>query len=208
MEQSEKFFKINKAIELARHFRNEFISRGYGFRIYSMKNVDQSQWWNYFIDAIDYYSNREEWNSYLFVRSMFDKYGKTYPHVLSRKNSWNIYLEYLPTYKNDYSLKEEVKRMVADYKKIHEIMNQKCIFAYSDFFQNAYVQELIRRSNFSDNLFIFMKSYFKNYANIYKVEETIQESYERYKIKRMKFLNNIKIKDFLKKILKDEMVGS
>jgi hypothetical protein len=207
MNQSEKFLKEYKALDLAKIFRNEFILRGYGFKIYSLKDIEKTKWWKYFVDVIDAYSEREEWDAYLFIKTMFDKYGKVYPHVISRKNAWDIYLEYLPTYKEDSSLKEEVGKIVSDYKKVHRLMEEKNINGYKDFFVNPYACELIRRGAFSGNLFIFMKSFYENYSSIYNIEESVPEVQDRFKVKRIKFMSNYKVKSFLQKVLKEEMLG-
>ena len=207
IEASESFTKKHKALELAQCFRTEFIARGYGFKIYSLKEVEHGRWWKFFTDTIDFYGEHKDWDAHLYVRSVFDKYGKTYPHILPRTTSWKNYLEYLPSYKeNKDEFKNDVKALIADYKKMIRMMEEKNIETFDDFFKNAYVVEIIRRGNFSGNLFMFMVSYYRNYNGIYKISESPRDTFDGFKIRRLKFLQNEKIVEFLKKILKEEMI--
>jgi hypothetical protein len=204
---SEKFVKKQRAFDLAKCYRNEFISRGYGYKIFSMSNVEESRWWQYFIEAVDLFSTKEEYDPYLFIRSMFDEYGKVYPHAIVRKKTWENYIAYLPAYtKNEDEFKSEVVGLVSDYKKVKKLMLERDIKTYEDFFNNLFVRELIRRGSFSNNLFIFMRQYYKNYSTIYNTDENLKETFERFQIRRLKFLKNEKVKQAIKKMLGEEMI--
>lgn len=208
-EVSEKFIKKQKALELAKCYRNEFISRGYGYKIFSLSSVEESQWWKYFVEVIDFYSSKEEYDPYLFIRSVFDEYGKVYPHALSRKKTWENYIACLPAYKNNSDedkLKAEVISLISDYKKVKKIMKERNLETYRDFFENPFVGELIRRGSFSNNLFMFMREYYRSYLFIYNTDESLKEVFERFQIKRIKFLKNEKVKQAIQKLLGEEMV--
>lgn len=52
------------------------------------------KWWNYFFDAADKFSRREEYEVESFVKSQFDKKDMIYPPQLKTDNAWETFLEY------------------------------------------------------------------------------------------------------------------
>jgi hypothetical protein len=196
MLESEKFKKIQSAYELSKHFRDEFIRRGYGYKLYTDKTVKESKWWPYFVSEVDKFSEREEWDERLFIKSVFEKNGKVYPNVVSRESAWKEYISFYHSSILDTADKDKVSNVVSDFKKMRKIMEARKLPDYESFFNDDYVKDSINRNQFNGEIFLFMKSYFK----VFSLNE------KDFKIKKL-FVNRVdKLEELLKRILGQEYI--
>lgn len=145
-----------KVLKLAEAFRNEF--KRYDPRIFNLNTVKKSKWWDFFSRAVDYFGNREEYEPKLFVKALFEKHGKIYPYILTKRQSWDDYLDYKNSRVEAETIQDILVAMLSDYKRMKKLMEERDIETYSDFFINPYCVEMIERNTFDGLLFHFMKS--------------------------------------------------
>lgn len=145
-----------KVWQLAKIYREEFIK--HDPRVFKLSKVKESKWWNFFSRCIDYFGSREEWDTRLFIKSLFEKYGKVYPYDLIKRKNWEDYLDYKNSRIETETIQDILTAMLNDYKKMKKLMVERNIENYFDFFTNNYCIEMIERGTFDKLLFYFMKS--------------------------------------------------
>lgn len=170
------------------------INRGYDYKKITLKTLKKPKWWGHFLKAAQYYKNKPEWDPYLFVKCLFTKHGKIYPHILSWKTSWDIYLDYKEVVKEkEIDYKEIANQLLQDYKKIKKWMEENNK-SFKSFFENKVNLMKIKRGLLS-NWFLSLITYTYQIHNFLDIDENLLLA------KRAIILKNKKIANKMKEVL-------
>ncbi len=194
-----------KAFDLAKIFLSFY--RTHTRKIFRLGSVKKSKWWNFFVQTIEKFGDRKEWNSYEFVGSIFEKYGgQVYPPQLPTEAAWSTFLEYRHRFRksvkmdkvlaiNLLNVYQNVKRWSFDngHKKIN----------FNAFINDSYNTIMIERKSYDLTLFTVSKSFHKWLKN-YEEGSIITE--DEIKNKRALIFSHKKILYRLQEIMGDEFV--
>ena len=155
-----------EATVLAREFQRQFKTK-YNYYPYSMKNVQESKWWNHFTEfcSTSKLGDDEE----KFVKQLFESWDsndKLFPYVLSQKYAKDIESNML-----ENSGVETKKLSDSDYIRItlmkaahwatkNHVQNNKI----GNFLKDPACQALALRGEYYKPLFFFSKSFLEKYS--------------------------------------------
>ena len=181
------------AYRLAESFVKEY--KKYDFKTFSLKNVEKTKWWIYFQKAADY-RVIEGWTPEVYIKCLFEKYGKILPFRIVGKNAEKAFQEYKHRYEeSDPTL--YIKGMLETYKKIKQwsLDNGFEESNYIEFFNNTNNIERARRSQFS----IYFLSICRPFIELNQEQEILDRNTLTFK--RMSIASNKKVFAKMKEVL-------
>lgn len=199
---------MNEKVEnLIKIFTNESRKRG-NYKV-SIKALSKEKWRIHFERAVENYSDKKEWNPFLFIRAQFEHHGNNiWPYVLSFKSAWEVYLEYLPLFSNSKTtLSQALSFVLNDYKKIKKwsIENNYDEVNFSAYFSDALNQKKFLKGNISP-YFLSICSPALDYFFSLPYEKRKSITNENTLIsKRIMLFSNVKIKEKLINVFKDSL---
>ena len=122
----------------------------YSFTHFKLSQLKNTKWYRFFEQAINDFSNRKEWNSYKFIASQFEKYGKILPFQLVGDRAWKTYLDY-----HDRLEKETDKGLVISLLSTYKKMKGQ---KFEDFVRKN--KFLIEHRNIDYKLFLFYDKFY------------------------------------------------
>ncbi len=195
-----------EAIRLAEIYLRNFTGK-FRYRLFSMKNVEQSKWWSSFIKTASFFSDTEDWDPHGYVSFIFDLYEKPFPFVFVNQKNWIAFVEHKKSRtKDDMAM---VKSLLATYNEIKDWTkkNKYDKIAVYDFFSDPKNMVFLRRGKFSPYFLSISKSFMRKYSELGEKEREEIMGKEELFIKRITVLNNEKLANKLKEVLGEEFIG-
>tara|TARA_Y100000310_G_C20673743_1_gene811695 strand:+ start:393 stop:992 length:600 start_codon:yes stop_codon:yes gene_type:complete len=198
-------FQSNKEIETFNLAKTYLIFyRQHSNKHFSLKGVKKGRWWSSFSEVIEKFSERKEWDPYVFIWSAFEAfeaYGNIFPTQLSTDVVWENFLDLRHRFTN--SKKSETllaKNLLSTYKEVKRwsLENGFKKADFGAFFEDKSNSLKIKRGNYNLSLFTVSKSFHE------KLKDTLTE--EEFDTSRALIFSNKKILHKLKKVMGDEFV--
>lgn len=184
------------AYRLAESFIKEY--KKYDFKTFSMKNVETSKWWPYFQKAADY-RTIEGWTPEIFIKCLFEKYGKILPFRIVGKSAEAAFNEYKHRYESSDPLMF-IKGMLETFNKIKNWSIEKNFNEpnFKEFFNDPINIEKAKRGQFS----IYFLSICKPFIELNKEKNLIDRNTLTFK--RLSVTSNKKLLSKMKETLKED----
>lgn len=189
------------AFDLARVFLSFY--RKHTYKTFRLSTVKKSKWWPYFIKVINEYSNRPDWDAYIWVACQFEKFGKIFPTQLVGSRAEEAFEEYSSRFKEN-TIKQLANNLVITYNEILK-WSKKNNFSKVNFealFEDKKMTFRIERGEIIPDIFSVVRAY-----HILPEERRRRiMSLEKLQIKRALIMNNKKIKNKMKELLGEEFI--
>lgn len=181
-----------KVFCLAKYYLKE--QKKYTFKTFRLSSVENTKWWKFFLQTVEKFGNRKEWNVKNFVLSQFAYNEKVLPYELFSDKAWEIFLEYKHRFVNG-NVKNIVFSLLDTYNKIKEWSTKQKFdkINFSAFFYDEKIKMFIKRGNYNTYLFTICKHF----------DKSLMDKNE-YSAKRAMIFNNKKILNKMKEILDEE----
>ena len=164
------------------------------FKHFTMKSFHNSRWKKFFVQAIEKFADRKEWNDYLFIATQFEKHGIVYPSMLAHDSAWKTYLEY----KDRFNI-SELKGILSDMLSTYNFI-KKTKLDFKEFLKTPKYQFLLKNKRIDYKFFLLYKPFYK----IIDPYELDNKWITYYIVIR----NNLKIYDRFKKLFKGNIISN
>lgn len=197
MKVQNKMYREEAAIAIASSFITQY--KKYDFRFYSIENIQKTKWWEHFLRSADL-RFVEDWNSDIWVKCQFEKYGKILPYQLYGRKAEEAFNEF--KFKYVEGKQDRIKQLILSILSTYNTIKLWCkknnndIIDYKKYF--ILNKTKLERKELSE----YFLSICKPYLNLLK-ENNIVIS-DDLKIKSLVIHNNIKLKEKLSEIMQND----
>jgi len=171
---------------------------------FHLGSVKKTKWWKFFLEVVEKFGDKKEWNPHVFIWAQFEKYDKIFPTQLPTDAAWSLFLDYRNRFQS--SQKSEIsmaKNLLNTYNMVKRwsLDNGYKGVDFKAFFNNPYNMIMIERYTYDLTLFTLTKSF----QECMELNKNILTE-EEFNKKRALIFNNKKVLYKIKEVLGNEFV--
>lgn len=201
-----KFLLESEAFALAALYYKNF--NKYSKKHIALSKVKSSKYWDAFVKTIELRGSQEEWEKGLFIKVLFEEYGKFYPYKLYTNEVWKTYKNY---YKRGFENRDKsiALSLLHTYNsiKIWSKKKKKEGVDVEGYFKNPLNIALLENKKPSIYLLSISKTFKDYYRELHMAEQFAIVKPSELESCRRAIFKNKKILNKMKELLGDEFDG-